>query len=273
MRLINQRPGQSEQIALGAVLFVLLIAAYLVGSSIRLAANPDDKLLPSLSQMAAAVYAMAFQPEQRSGDYLLWSDTEASLARLLGGIAISAMLALVIGIPMGLIPRARATLAAFVTAICLIPPITILPILFIVFGLGETSKVMLIVIGTAPYMVRTIAQGVNEIPSEQIVKGLTLGASTWQMILRVALPQIMPKLITAIRLGLGPAWIFLISAEAIASTGGLGYRIFLVRRYLSMDVILPYVAWITLIAFVLDRLLLLYSRKRYRWAHLSGTSL
>ncbi len=57
-----------------------------------------------------------------------------------------------------------------------------------------------------------------------------------------------------------PAWIFLISAEAIASTGGLGYRIFLVRRYLAMDVILPYVAWITLIAFALDRLLYLYSQ-------------
>ena len=58
------------------------------------------------------------------------------------------------------------------------------------------------------------------------------------------------------RLGLVPAWIFLISAEAIASTGGLGYRIFLVRRYLAMDVILPYVAWITLLAYALDRLLL-----------------
>jgi NitT/TauT family transport system permease protein len=273
MRLINQRPGHGERIVLGAMLFILLVAAYMISSSIRLADNPDDKLLPSLSQMGAAIWQLAFTPEQRSGDYLLWSDTAASLARLLGGIAISALLALLLGIPTGLIPRAQAALSPFVTAICLIPPITILPILFIVFGLGETSKVMLIVIGTAPYMVRTIAQAVADIPSEQIVKGLTLGANTWQMILRVALPQIMPKLITAIRLGLGPAWIFLISAEAIASTGGLGYRIFLVRRYLSMDVILPYVVWITLIAFVLDRLLLLYSRRRYRWAHLSGTSL
>ncbi len=174
---------------------------------------------------------------------------------------------------MGFIPRARTGFAPFVAAISLIPPITILPILFIVFGLGETSKVMLIVIGTAPVMVRTIAQAVADIPQEQIVKGLTLGASTWQMILRVVLPQVMPRLITAIRLGLGPAWIFLISAEAIASTGGLGYRIFLVRRYLSMDIILPYVAWITLIAFVLDRVLLAYSRPAYRWAHLSGQAL
>ena len=73
----------------------------------------------------------------------------------------------------------------------------------------------------------------------------------------------MPKLITCVRLSLVPAWIFLISAEAIAATGGLGYRIFLVRRYLAMDVILPYVAWITLIAFALDRLLYLYSKRRH----------
>jgi NitT/TauT family transport system permease protein len=273
MRLINQRPGHSERLVLGGVLFALLIAAYFVASNIRLSVNPDDKLLPSLPQMGATIWQLAFQPEQRSGDYLLWSDTAASLARLLGGIVIAAVLALVIGIPMGFIPRARASLAPFIAAISLVPPITILPILFIVFGLGETSKVMLIVIGTAPVMVRTIAQAVADIPSEQIVKATTLGASTWQMILRVVAPQVMPKLITAIRLGLGPAWIFLISAEAIASTGGLGYRIFLVRRYLSMDIILPYVAWITLIAFTLDWLLARYSRRRYRWAHLSGAAL
>jgi hypothetical protein len=120
-----------------------------------------------------------------------------------------------------------------------------------------------------PY-VRPLAQATAEIPQEQIIKAATLGASTWQMIVRVVLPQIMPRLITAIRLGLVPAWIFLISAEAIASTDGLGYRIFLVRRYLAMDVILPYVAWITLIAFTLDRLLYLYSRRRYHWAHIEG---
>ena len=93
------------------------------------------------------------------------------------------------------------------------------------------------------------------------------------MIFRVVLPQVWPRLLIAMRLGLAPAWIFLISAEAIASTGGLGYRIFLVRRYLAMDVILPYVAWITLLAFVLDRSLQLLSRRLFRWAHLQGESL
>jgi NitT/TauT family transport system permease protein len=132
---------------------------------------------------------------------------------------------------------------------------------------------MLIVAGTAPIMTRSLAQAVMNIPSEQIVKAETLGANSLQMVFRVVLPQIWPSLFTAIRLGLVPAWIFLISAEAIASTGGLGYRIFLVRRYLAMDVILPYVAWITLLAYALDRFFYLLSHRLFRWAHLEGESL
>jgi NitT/TauT family transport system permease protein len=119
-------------------------------------------------------------------------------------------------------------------------------------------------------MIRAVAQGVSELPEEMIVKAQTLGASTWQLIIRVIVPQILPKLFMAIRLGLVPAWIFLVSAEAIASTEGLGYRIFLVRRYLAMDVILPYVAWITLIAYILDRILMLVSRWLFPWSDNRG---
>jgi NitT/TauT family transport system permease protein len=273
MRLINQQPSRAERIVVGALPFALLLTAYAIGSHLRLSENPNDKLLPSFGQIAQAMYAMAFVPEQRSGDYLLWTDTLASLERLFYGVGIAAMAAVLLGLTSGLIPRVRAGLAPFVAAISLIPPITILPVLFIIFGLGETSKIMLITLGTAPVMIRYLAQQVTEIPLEQIVKAQTLGASTWQIALRVALPQIMPKLITCIRLSLVPAWIFLISAEAIASTDGLGYRIFLVRRYLAMDIILPYVAWITLIAFTLDRLLYLYSKRRYGWAHIEGGAL
>ena len=122
-------------------------------------------------------------------------------------------------------------------------------------------------------MIRSIAQAVIDLPREQIIKAQTLGASVWQMMMRVVLPQTLPRLVTAVRLGLVPAWIFLISAEAIASTAGLGYRIFLVRRYLAMDVILPYVVWITLLAFVIDRLLLMLSRRAFPWYHLGGDSL
>ena len=273
MSITNRKIGPWARFSLGALPFSLLVALYAVGSHIRRLDNPSDKLLPSLDAMARTFWRMATVPDQRSGDLLLWSDTSASLARLGSGVLISAAIAVSLGILIGYLPRARAMFAPFVAAISLIPPITVLPILFIVFGLGELSKVMLIVVGTAPIMTRSLAQAVMDIPNEQIVKAETLGATPLQMVLRVVLPQIWPKLFTAIRLGLVPAWIFLISAEAIASTDGLGYRIFLVRRYLAMDVILPYVAWITLLAYALDRLLQVTSGRLFRWAHLEGESL
>ena len=71
--------------------------------------------------------------------------------------------------------------------------------------------------------------------------------------------------IDALRLELGPAWLFLIAAEAIAADSGLGYRIFLVRRYLSMDVIIPYVIWITLLAFLMDLALRWLQRRAFPW--------
>lgn len=88
-----------------------------------------------------------------------------------------------------------------------------------------------------------------------MTKAITLGASQFQLAYRIILPQIMPRLLEAVRLSLGSAWLFLIAAEAIAASSGLGYRIFLVRRYLAMDVILPYVLWITFLGFVMDWLL------------------
>jgi len=160
----------------------------------------------------------------------------------------------------------RATLAAFVAVVCMVPPLAILPILFITLGLDEVAKVTLIVLGIAPYLSRDLSFRVAELPEELLIKAQTMGASTWQMALRVILPQLLPRLLSGLRLSLGPAWLFLIAAEAIASTEGLGYRIFLVRRFLAMDLILPYVAWITLLAFVMDRLLAFASRRLFPWA-------
>ena len=252
MRWMNRRPDRVSTLVLAALPFVLVIAVYAIGSGIRLAENPADKLLPGLGSMVDGFSRYAFEADTRTGDVLLWTDTAASLARLLGGMAIATLIAGILGVAIGLLPVVRATMANFVAVLSMLPPLAVLPILFIVFGLGEVSKVALIVIGVAPVMIRDLALRVGELPAEQLVKAQTLGASTWQIAIRVIVPQMLPRLIDSVRLTLGSAWLFLIAAEAIASQSGLGYRIFLLRRYLAMDVILPYVAWITLLAFMID---------------------
>lgn len=264
-RLINKHPRLAAGRLLAMLPFALLLLAYAVGSDIRLSENPNDKLLPSFSSLADAVERMAFEPDKRTGDYLLWVDTIASLSRLGGGVLLATLLGAGIGITVGLIPYARWTMSAFIAVFAMIPPLAVLPILFITFGLGETSKVALIVFGIAPFMMRDLALRVSELPSEQIVKAQTLGASTWHIAWRIVLPQMMPRIIDALRLSLGSAWLFLIAAEAIAAQSGLGYRIFLLRRYLAMDVILPYVFWITLLAVIFDFLLRRYQIWAYPW--------
>ena len=265
---INANPGRAASVLLAVAPFALVIAVYLVTAHQRHKENPQDKLVPTLSEMGRGFYSTAFEPD-RKDEYRLLVDTLASGRRFLISVALMSI-AVLIGLHMGLLPYVEKLLLRFVVFFDKIPALAVLPILFIVFGLGETSKVMLIVIGTALVMIRAVAQGVSELPEEMIVKAQTLGASTWQLIIRVIVPQILPKLFMAIRLGLVPAWIFLVSAEAIASTEGLGYRIFLVRRYLAMDVILPYVAWITLIAYILDRILMLVSRWLFPWSDNRG---
>lgn len=266
-KLINRTPHRTSRWLLGFLPFVICVVVYWAASNARLAENANDKLLPPFASFVDAIDRFAFTPDKRSGDYLLWVDTLSSVFRLSVGIVISALIALVIGVLNGAIPFARAPLSPFITAISLVPPMAILPILFIVFGLGELSKVMLIVIGITPFLIRDVQQRALEIPAEQLIKAQTLGASSWQIILRVILPQVMPRLLASVRLSLGAAWLFLIAAEAIAATEGLGYRIFLVRRYLAMDVILPYVAWITMLAFLFDYVLRKISRYCYPWFH------
>lgn len=251
-RLINVKPKSGAKWLLGLLPFMVLLALYLSASNARLAENPKDKLLPAVSTMQTSMTRMAFEPSKRTGEYLFWKDTASSLRRLAMGVAIASLIGLVLGLVTGAVPLASASFTPLLTVASLIPTLALLPILFIVFGLGEVSKVALIVIGITPFIARDIQKRAQEIPVEQIIKAQTLGANSAQVLLSVYLPQLLPKLIGAIRLSLGAGWLFLIAAEAIASTDGLGYRIFLVRRYLSMDVILPYVAWITCLAFLLD---------------------
>jgi NitT/TauT family transport system permease protein len=251
---------------LAATPMILIIVVYLVNSHLRLVENPEDKLLPSVSQMWEALKLMAFTEDPSTGTFLMLDDTLSSLKRLGMSLAIVASLGLTLGILLGSIPLLRASLSPLVAIISMVPPLAILPILFIVFGLDELSKVMLIVIGLTPMLARDLEQRARELPKEIIIKAQTLGANSWTLMIRVVLPQLLARLMTSLRLLMGSAWLFLISAEAISSTEGLGYRIFLVRRYLAMDVILPYVLWITLLAWLTDYALKKLHQVCFPWA-------
>lgn len=262
---VHAEPATWQRLVLGALPFVLLLIVYAFASHARLVENPDDKLLPGFSKMIEAMQPLIFEEDARTGKYIFWNDTLASLLRLAYGSVSALCVALMLGLNMGVFRGLKVTASPFTTFMSMIPPLALLPVLFITLGVDELGKVALIFIGTFPLMTRDIFIATQALPKEQLVKTLSLGGSELTYVYRIALPQILPRAIDTFRLSLGAAWLFLIAAEAIASVNGLGYRIFLVRRYLAMDIIIPYVAWITILGFALDWTLKLLARRAFPW--------
>jgi NitT/TauT family transport system permease protein len=248
----HARPGMVFGRFLGLLPIGALLGLYMAVSHARAVENPDDKLTPSLRQMYVQMKNIITVPDRRSGKNLFWEDTKASLKRLGMGIAIAATAGYFIGILIGMFPGFRALFAPLITGLSNVNPLAVLVIVLVALGVGESSKVFLVAFGIGIPMMRTIAGIAERMPNELTVKALTLGASQFQVLYRIIAPQMVPRMIDLVRVSLGAAWIFVIAAEAVASTEGLGYRIYLQQRYMNMALIIPYVIYISLLAYISD---------------------
>jgi NitT/TauT family transport system permease protein len=249
---LHARPGMVFGRFLGLLPVAALLGLYMLASHARSVKNPDDKLMPSLRQMYNEMKTIITVPDRRSGKNLFVEDTTASLKRLGLGIGIAAVASYFVGIIMGLFPGFRALLGPLVTGLSNVNPLAVLVIVLVALGVGESSKVFLVAFGIGIPMMRTIAGMAERMPNELTVKALTLGATQFQVLYRIIAPQMLPRLIDLIRVSLGAAWIFVIAAEAVAATEGLGYRIYLQQRYMNMALIIPYVIYISLLAYTSD---------------------
>jgi NitT/TauT family transport system permease protein len=197
---------------------------------------------------------------------MLWKDTKATGRRFFVSLALL-IPAAILGLHMGLFPYAGAFFLRFVLFFDKIVALSLLPILFIAFGIDELAKIMLIVIGVAPTIVLDTFNLTRSVPAEQTVKAFTLGASDFSVAYRVVMKQILPRVLNSVRLNLKAVMLFLFAGEMIASTDGLAYRIALLRRHMGMDVIIPYVLWVALLLFLVDLGMRLLNRKLHPWFH------
>jgi len=265
---IYVRVSNRSSIILSLILFVVFLVAYLGISHVRHVENPDDKIIPSISQLFSGV-ERALTPDQ-NGDVPIVKDTLASLQRLSLGVFFGSFIGILLGIVMGLFPFFEALFLRFVIYLGKIPPLALMPIIFVFVGIGEELKVILIAIGllfpiALDTYLNTHPGSKKGIPSQQLVKALSLGIKTPSLVWNIVIPQLMPSILNSVRLNLLNAWLFLIASEAIAAEAGLGYRIFLVRRYLAMDTIIPYVFWLALLSFLFDAILALTIKRGYPW--------
>src|SRR5215468_1281274 len=185
----DAQPSVTARFLLSMLLFVLLIAGYLAGSHYRHQENPQDNVMPTLSQMLDGVKRSAFERD-RNGDLRLWLDTFASACRF--GVALGVIgLAIPLGVGMGLFPYVEALFYRFLVFFDKLPALSVLPILFIIFGLDELSKIALIIIGVFPTVALDAHLRAKTIPRERIIKAKTLGASEPEIAVRVVFPAVL----------------------------------------------------------------------------------
>ena len=276
---IHAQPGRTAAWTLSWFLFAAGITGYFWVSKQRHLENPDDRVMPTLRQMGQAITDAALKPAEdeevvaganqqswaaRINHSMLWKDTKATGRRFLVSMALLVP-AVLLGLHMGMFPYVGAFFLRFVLFFDKIVALSLLPILFIAFGIDELAKVMLIVIGVAPTIILDAFNLTRGVPREQIVKGFTLGASDFSVTYRIVLKQIWPRVLNSIRLNLKAVMLFLFAGEMIASTDGLAYRIALLRRHMGMDTIIPYVLWVALLLFLVDLSMRVLNRKLHPW--------
>jgi len=262
---IGARPARIPAWVLSWFLFAAGIAIYFYAAGERHRENPDDRVMPTVSQMIRAFQDAASKPpdgEERNS--MLVTDTLATGRRFLISVALL-FPAVLLGLHMAMFPYLGAFFLRFFQFFDKIVALSLLPILFIAFGIDELSKIMLIVIGVAPTIILDTVNLAKSVPREQIVKGLTLGAGDFAITYRIVLKQIFPRVLNSIRLNLKAVMLFLFAGEMIASTDGLAYRIALLRRHMGMDTILPYVLWVALLLFAVDLGMSTLNKKLHPW--------
>jgi NitT/TauT family transport system permease protein len=243
------------------VLGLMGILGVLIVWFLSTASGAVDKLfLPS----PLAVW-QAGQTQWSSG--ILLKDALASIQRVFLGFALSAGVALPVGIAMGTNPVICRLLEPLIGLIRYMPAPAFIPLLIIYFGLEELPKVLLIFIGTVFFNTLMIMDAVKFVPRELVETSLTLGGKGFPILTRVVAPFIAPQVLDTYRINMASAWNLVIVAELVAATEGLGKRISLAQRFLRTDEIFVGLIVIGLIGLAIDLGFRLLMRRACSWAN------
>jgi len=279
MLQIHAQPGRVTVQVLSWFLFAVGLAAYFWISTARHHENADDRVTPTLVQMGKGFTDAILKPAEEDEltadadtqplftkirNSMLWKDTAATGRRFAISLALL-FPAVLLGLHMGMFPYVGTFFLRFVLFFDKIVALSLLPILFIAFGIDELAKVMLIVIGVAPTIILDAFNLTRGVPREQVVKGFTLGAGDFSVTYRIVFKQIFPRVLNSIRLNLKAIMLFLFAGEMIASSDGLAYRIALLRRHMGMDTIIPYVLGVALLLFLVDLGMRVLNRRLHPW--------
>lgn len=188
-----------------------------------------------------------------------------STLRVFGAFLLACVIGLPLGLAMGMSPLMRGLFDPPIEFYRPIPPLAYLPLMIIWFGIGETSKILLIFLSVFAPVVLGARSGVKSAAIEQIHAAYSFGASRWQVMRYVIMPSALPEILTAMRIGIGFGWTTLVAAEMVAATKGLGYMVLSASQFLQTPVVIMGIFVIAIIAFAFDLLMRFVERRLVPW--------
>lgn len=204
-----------------------------------------------------------------AADPNLVADLRMSFLRVTYGFLLSVAIALPLGLLIGSYRIGEAFVQPITEFIRYVPVPALIPVLMIVCGIGELSKVMLIFIGTFFQLLLMVADETRRVPYDLLQVSYTLGARRSEVLSMVLLRGAMPGIFDAMRLCHGWAWSYVIVAELVAANEGLGYRVLKFSRFLQTPKIWFYLLVLGAIGLSLDLVFRLVGRRLFHWADTS----
>jgi taurine transport system permease protein len=188
-----------------------------------------------------------------------------SLVRVISAFVLAALIGIPIGLAMGLSPAIRAMLDPFIEFYRPLPPLAYLPLVIIWFGIGETSKILLIFLACFAPVALAARAGVLSASSDQINAARALGASSGQLLRFVVFPAALPDILVGLRIGMGVGWTTLVAAEMVAASTGVGQMVLNASNFLRTDIVMMGIFVIGCFAIIVEFAMRWLERKLVPW--------
>ena len=245
--------------------FALLGALLVLASYVWLSHREwvSAALLPPVSNVLQTGWLALQEPE-------FWLDLKVSFLRVTAGFLAAALLA----VPLGILAGSFRLFSALLEPVCeflrYIPVPALVPLVLILLGIEEGAKVSLVFFGTFFQLLLMTADAVRQVPLSLVQVSQSMGATRLEVVMRVLTPAALPGISHALRICNGWAWSYVVVAELLAATEGLGFRILRFYRFIQTPSIYVYLLVFGLIGLALDGLFRFLHARLFRWAKAGG---
>ena len=247
--------SQGTRVALGVSFFILFVAAWAFAT---LGGFVSRTFLADPITMVQDGWLLLTR-------FGFLADIGVTVWRVMGGFVLAAAIAVPLGILMGAYKSFEAFLEPFVSFARYLPASAFVPLLILWAGIGEMQKLLVIFIGSVFQIILMVAVAVGSARRDLVEAAYTLGAQDWGIIRRVLLPSSAPEIAEILRLVLGWAWTYVIVAELIGSSSGIGHMITDSQALLNTGQIIFGIIVIGLIGLVSDFLFKALNRSLFAW--------